>query len=121
MTPFNGPGGSNPYLIVSVDGQAQAFKSYPYVNCWNNAGYRCTSTIEVDPVPYAEPRAYYDDVGQMLGTQSNPFVIVGTLYATSDHMGQWATRTASGIQEWGTFSTAVAVLGITEYKYLKKM
>jgi hypothetical protein len=45
-----------------------------------------------------------------------PFTIIGTLYAMSDHAGQWATRTVNGVQEWGTFSAPLSILGVTEYK-----
>lgn len=116
MTPFNGPSGANPYLIVAVDGQPEPFASVPYVNCWNNAGYRCTSTIQIDPAPYAEPGSYYNGSG-LVGTQANPFVIVGTLYATPDHAGQWATRTVNNAQQWGQFSTPVTMFGTTLYQF----
>jgi hypothetical protein len=118
-TPFNGGGGSsNPYFVISQNGaQVPALFSAVTTQCQNG----CTGTMVLDPVPYAEPGAYYNSSGTMVGTQSNPFSIVGSLYATVDHQGQWATRTVNGIQEWGTFTTPVAVLGVTEYKYLKMM
>ena len=81
----------------------------------------CTASFTADPVPYAEPGAYYDTAGALVGTQSNPYVIAGSLYATIDHQGQWATRTVNGIQEWGTFSTPVSLMGSTLYRYAKQM
>ena len=108
----------------SINGKPQhwAYESFTPYNCWDNPypTYTCTSSLEVDPIPYSEPGAYYNSNGVMLGTQSNPFSIAGTLYATSDHAYQWATRTVSGTQEWGTFSTPVNILGVTEYKYSKQ-
>ncbi|MDP9035661.1 MAG: hypothetical protein M3O50_12720 [Myxococcota bacterium] len=119
-TPFNGPNGANPYLVVSINGHTQAFYSYPYVNCWNNPGFACSSTIQIDPVPYSEPGTYYNSVG-VVGTQANPFTLSNTvLYADPSHAGEWASRVANGVQEWGTFSNALTLFGTTKYKYLKQ-
>ncbi len=120
-TPFNGPTGANAYLIVSIDGQTKAFRNFPYTNCWNNSGFKCTSTIEIDPVPYAEPGDYYSSAG-LVGAQSNPFALSNTvLYADPAHAAQWATRVANGVQEWGVFQTPTVLFGTTKYKYVKKM
>jgi hypothetical protein len=76
----------------------------------------------IDPIPYTQPAAYYDTTGALVGPQANPFALTITnLYADPSHSGQWATRTVSGVQQWGTFSTAVNVLGTTVYLYTKKM
>ena len=78
--------------------------------------------MEIDPIPYTQPGAYYDPTGASVGPQTNPFSLVITnLYADPSHAGQWATRTVSGVQQWGTFSTAVNVLGTTVYLYVKQM
>jgi hypothetical protein len=122
-TPFNGSVSTgNPYLIVTVNGQVTNWATYNWgtVDCTKLANQTCSGTVQIDPVPYAEPGTYYDSTGAMVGTQSNPFTIIGTLYATSDHQSQWATRTVNSVQEWGTFSTAVSILGIIEYKYVKQ-
>jgi hypothetical protein len=123
-TPFNGPSSSgNPYLIVSVQGSAVNWATYNFapVDCWNNPNFACSGTIQIDPVPYAEPGAYYDTSGNLVGTEANPFTIIATLYAIADHESQWATRTINGVQEWGTFTTPVTLFGITLYKYVKVM
>ena len=124
-TPFNGPSANgNPYLVVSVNGSAANWASYSFasVDCWNLPNAQCSGTIQIDPVPYAEPGAYYDTSGSLVGTQASPFQLQSTvLYATPDHASQWATRTVSGVQEWGTFSTATTLFGVTEYKYVKQM
>ena len=122
-SPFNGPSGSNPYLVISMNGQKATwaqFDKYTYVNCWQQPNETCEGQLEIDPIPYAEPGAYYDTTQQLVGTQTNPFSIVGSLYATADHQGQWATRVVNGVQEWGTFSTPVTLFGVTMYKYLKQ-
>ena len=38
------------------------------------------------------------------------------LYSVPEHAAQWATRTVSSKQEWGTFTTPLTVLGSTVYK-----
>ena len=122
-TPFNGPSG-NPYLVVSVNGAAPGnWSSYGFttVSCYPQPGGVCTGTMQIDPVPYAEPGAYYNTVG-LVGTQANPFDLSSTmLYAVPEHSTQWASRTVNSTQEWGQFSTALTVLGSTVYRYVKKM
>jgi len=123
-TPFNGNSSSgNPYLIVSVNGAATNWATYNFtpLYCYNYPNNTCTGSIQIDPVPYAEPGAYYNTVG-LVGTQANPFDLVSTaLYAVPDHSTQWASRTVNSVQEWGQFSTALTVLGSTVYRYVKKM
>lgn len=116
-TPFNGPGGStNPYLVITQNGQpVPAWYYASATNCTNG----CTGTAVVDPIPYAEPGDYYTAAG-LMGTQANPFLIQTTLYADPAHASQWATRVANGVQQWGTFSTAVVLFGTTKYQYVKK-
>jgi hypothetical protein len=123
-TPFNGSGGTNPYLVVAVNGSQISWNtsSWPTMDCSGISDpKKCSGTIDIDPIPYAEPGSYYDSTGNLVGTQSNPYSIVGSLYAVSDHQQQWATRTVNGIQEWGTFTTPVSLLGVTLYKYTKQM
>jgi hypothetical protein len=123
-TPFNGPSSAgNPYLVVSVNGTPTNWAMYNFtpVSCYANANATCTGSIQIDPIPYAEPGAYYNTVG-VVGTQANPFTLSPTtLYGVTDHASQWATRTANSVQEWGIFTTPVSVLGITVYKYVKQM
>ncbi len=119
-SPFNGPGGSsNPYLVISLNGaQVPAHYNTPSPT---DCSHGCTSTIVIDPVPYAEPGTYYDANNKLVGAQSNPFGLVNTtLYADPAHATQWASRTANGTQEWGTFSSATVLFGTTKYKYVKQ-
>jgi hypothetical protein len=122
-TPFNGPSSSgNPYLVVSVNGVATNWATYNFapVSCYNNANFTCTGAIQIDPVPYAEPGPYYNTDG-VVGTQSNPFTIAGTvLFAVTDHTSEWATKTVNGVQEWGTFTQPVTLFGITRYRYIRQ-
>ena len=130
--PFNGPNSAgNPYLVVSVNGTTANWGSYNFVpaSCFEAANYNaatgtfiCTGSIDIDPIPYTQPGAYYDTSNTLVGAQANPFALVITnLYADASHAGQWATRTISGVQQWGTFSTPVSVLGTTIYLYVKQM
>jgi hypothetical protein len=122
-TPFNGSGGiNNPYLVVSVNGTQLTWNTsiWPTQDCKGNV--TCNGTIDIDPIPYAQPGAYYDPSGNTVGPQTNPFALVVTsLYADPSKAGQWATRTVGGVQQWGTFSTAITVLGTTVYLYVKQM
>ena len=121
-SPFNGAGTQNPYLVISVNGSTLSWNSssWPVQNCPSDAS--CNGTLDIDPIPYAQPGAYYDANGNLVGPQANPFALVITnLYADPSHQGQWATRTVAGVQQWGTFSTAVNVLGTTVYQYVKQM
>ncbi|MBV9945891.1 MAG: hypothetical protein JOZ69_03485, partial [Myxococcales bacterium] len=74
-SPFNGPGGSNnPYFVMNNNGSANVpawFVGQGSQSCQNG----CTASFTADPVPYAEPGAYYDTAGALVGTQSNPYVI----------------------------------------------
>jgi hypothetical protein len=120
-SPFNGPGGSkNPYFVLNNNGSSNVpawFQGVGSQSCNNG----CSASFSADPVPYAEPGDYYDTSGNLVGTQANPFSIVGTLYAVVDHESQWATRTVNGVQEWGMFVTPVTLFGVTQYKYVKQM
>jgi hypothetical protein len=125
FTPFMGTDGSNPFLLVSINGTAQnwAFENFTPTNCWDNPSptYTCSSSMVIDPIAYAEPAAYYDTNGNLVGPQVNPFALSGTqLYADPAHQGQWATRVANNVQEWGTFSQPVTLFGTTKYQYVKK-
>jgi hypothetical protein len=125
-TPFNGANGTaNPYLVIAVNGTKinwnTAGASWPSQSC-GSAPANCTGTIDIDPIPYTQPGAYYDTTNTLVGPQANPFSLVVTnLYADPGHAGQWATRTVSGVQQWGTFTTPVSVLGTTIYLYAKQM
>jgi hypothetical protein len=124
-TPFNGPGNvNNPYLVIAVNGSAinwnTSASSWPTMSC--NTNPDCTGTIDIDPIPYTQPDAYYDANGNAVGPQTNPFsLIVTNIYADPGHSGQWATRTVAGVQQWGTFTNAINVLGTTVYGYVKQM
>jgi hypothetical protein len=120
-TPFNGSSG-NPYLVVSVNGSTTNWSSYGFatVSCYNYPNFVCTGSIQIDPVPYAEPGAYYNVVG-LVGTQNNPYDLASTmLYAIPEHAGNWATRTVNSTQEWGMFSTPLSIFGISIYRYAKQ-
>jgi hypothetical protein len=121
-TPFNGGETTNPYLVVSSNGNTLTWHSsaWPTQSCSGTT--KCSGTIDLDPIPYTQPAAYYDPSGNLVGPQANPFALTITnLYADPAHAGQWATRTVSGVQQWGTFSTPVTVLGSTVYEYVKQM
>jgi hypothetical protein len=124
-TPFNGnTSAGNPYLIVSVNGQTTTWATYNFTgeDCYTLPNDTCTGNLMIDPIPYTQPAAYYDTTGALVGPQANPFALTVTnLYADPAHQNQWATRTVSGVQQWGTFSTAVNVLGTTVYLYVKQM
>jgi hypothetical protein len=120
FTPFMGVNGSNPYLLVSINGTPQnwAYENFSPINCWNNPSYKCTSSMEIDPVAYATPDPAYDENNDLLGPQSNPFSLLSTsVYASAAHKGQWATNAAGN---WGTFSKAVTVLGETVYEWVQQ-
>jgi hypothetical protein len=123
-TPFNGASASgNPYLVVSVNGVAKNWSTYDFstISCYPLPNGVCTGSIQIDPVPYAEPGDYYNTVG-IVGTQANPFTLIATsLFAVPEHQSQWATRTVGGVQEWGTFTTATTLFGVTVYRYVKQM
>ena len=123
FTPYMGRTGSNPYLLVSINGTPQnwAFESFNPTNCWNNPSATCRSSMIIDPVPYAEPGSQFDPNSNLLGTQANPFVInANLLLADATHASQWATRTVNGVQQWGTFSIAISRGGVTMYQYSQK-
>jgi hypothetical protein len=124
-TPFNGGAAAgNPYLIVSVNGQTTTWATYSFAgqDCYTLPNDTCTGTLMVDPIPYTQPSAYYDTTGTVVGPQANPFsLLVTSLYADPSHAGQWATRTVGGVQQWGTFSLPVSILGTTIYLYVKQM
>jgi hypothetical protein len=124
-TPFNGPGGSsNPYFVLSqtINGQHQNFSAWFQGVGSQSCNNGCTANFQVDPAPYTEPGAYFDINNNPVGMQSNPFALdPAYLYAVPDHASQWATRTVNGVQQWGTFSKAVTMYGVLEYKYVKAM
>jgi hypothetical protein len=121
-SPFNGANSQNPYLVIAVNGTALNWNSssWPTMDC---AGSQtCTGTLDIDPIPYTQPGAYYDANGNSVGPQANPFSLVITnLYADPSHANQWATRVVNGVQQWGTFSNQISVTGLTVYGYVKQM
>jgi len=121
--PFNGPSG-NPYLVVSANGSAvnwSSAASFSGVSCYNYPNDTCKGSLQLDPAPYSEPGAQYDTSGTLMGTQANPFVIdTNLLLADSSHATQWATRSVSGVQQWGTFANAITRSGVTYYSYVKQ-
>jgi hypothetical protein len=111
-------------LKVQVNGSSVTWNtpsgSWPTYSCLNNAS--CNGSLDIDPIPYTQPADYYDANGNLVGPQANPFSLVVTnLYADPGHAGQWASRTVNGVQQWGTFSSPVTVLGVTVYQYVKQM
>jgi len=127
-SPFAGPNGtSNPYLVIATSnsGTTVTFdwsnpSTWIATSCPNDAS--CKATIDIDPIPYTLPTDQYNAAGSILGPQANPFSLVITnLYADPYHATQWATRTAAGVQQWGTFSNAVVSNGFTFYQYVKQM
>jgi hypothetical protein len=121
-TPFNGAGTANPYLVISVNGATLNWNSssWPTMDCAGQSS--CKGTLDIDPIPYAQPGAYYDANGNIVGPQANPFALLITnLFAEPSHANQWATRTVAGVQQWGTFSAPINVLGVTVYQYVKQM
>jgi hypothetical protein len=125
-TPFNGSGGSaNPYLVIAVNGTKIVWNtdgaSWPSQSCGGQP-VPCTGTIDIDPIPYTQPAAYYDANNNLVGPQANPFsLIITNNYADPSHAGQWATKTVNGVQQWGTFSSAVSIAGLTMYGYVKQL
>jgi hypothetical protein len=120
-SPYNGPGGANnPYLVMSLGNGS--WIPARYLAAGTNCKSGCTATAVLDPVPYAEPGAYYDANSHLVGPQPNPFGIISTsLYADPSHADQWGSRVINGVQQWGTFSQAVTLFGETEYKYVQQM
>ncbi len=121
-SPFNGANSQNPYLVVAVNGQTLNWNSssWPTMSCSSNTS--CNGTLDIDPIPYTQPGDQYDANGNEIGPQANPFqLIITNLYADPAHANQWATRTLNGVQQWGTFSNPVNVLGTTVYQYVKQM
>jgi hypothetical protein len=120
-SPFNGPGGTtNLDLVISLNGsQIGARQQVPITDC--PYANHCVSTAVIDPIPYTQPGDYYDPSGQLVGLQTNPYTLVITqLYADPSHAGQWATRVVNGVQQWGTFSNSVSIVGYTVYGYVKQ-
>jgi hypothetical protein len=121
-TPFNGGQSTNPYLIISSNGNSLPWHSSAWTTQTCSGTTKCSATLDMDPIPYTLPGAYFDATGATVGPQANPFALVVTnLYADPSHQGQWATRTVSGVQQWGTFTTPVSVLGTTVWLYVKQM
>ncbi|MGD0678358.1 MAG: hypothetical protein ABSC94_23355 [Polyangiaceae bacterium] len=123
FTPFMGTDGSNPFLLVSINGTAQnwAFENFTPINCWDNPypTYTCSSSMVIDPVAYAVAGTQYDTNGNVLGPQVNPFTLnPASLYADPTHAGQWAMRVSNGTEQWGTFSQEVTLFGVTKYEFV---
>jgi hypothetical protein len=122
-TPFNGPSG-NGYLVVSINGSPVNWsdpKSFAAVNCYNYPHSTCTGSIQLDPAPYSEPSDQFDVVGNIMGTQANPFSIDSNLLlADPSHATQWATRFVGGVQQWGTFSNPISRGGVTFYAFVRR-
>jgi hypothetical protein len=112
-SPFNGPGGatSNPLLVITLNGTPVPAR-YQGAGAQCNNG--CTSTLVVDPVPYATPGPYFNGAG-LVGPQPNPFGFDPTqTAATVDHAGQWATTTSQyGTTVYGAFVSPIVHRGVT--------
>jgi len=112
-SPFNGPGGvANPYLVMSLNGSTvTARQTVAGLQCQN---LNCTSSLVVDPVPYATAGAYYNTTG-LVGPQPNPFTLdPSSLFGTPDHSAQYALNPYA---QYGTFTTPVTLMGVTRYKF----
>ncbi len=114
-SPFNGPGGalSNPYLVMSLNGAPIGARQQVAPSQCQNLS--CTSSLVVDPVPYATPGQYYNTSGIQVGPQPNPFTLdPSSLYGSPDHASQYAMNPYS---QYGTFTTPVTLFGQTKYKF----
>jgi hypothetical protein len=116
-TPFNGAGsGGNPSFTITLNGSPVAARFQGVgAQCYST----CTSTMVLDPMPYATPGPYYNAVG-LVGPSTNEFGLDYTqVSATVDHAGQWA----SGVDQNnnplnGTFSIPVTHKGtVTNYAF----
>jgi hypothetical protein len=116
-TPFNGAGtGGNPAFTITLNGAPVAARFQGVgAQCYTT----CTSTLVLDPTPYATPGPYYNAMG-LVGPSTNEFGYDYTqTSATVDHGGQYATG-PNGIGGTinGTFSIPVVHKGIvTNYSF----
>jgi hypothetical protein len=116
-SPFNGAGtGGNPALVITLNGQTMPAR-------FNGVGAQCyqtcTSTLVIDPMPYATPGPYYNAMG-LVGASTNEFGLDYTqIAATVDHGGQWATGPdQNGNTLQGTFSAPIVHRGVvTNYGF----
>ena len=121
-TPFNGGQSTNPYLVISSNGNSLPWHSLGVDDAELLGRDEVLGDPRYGPDPGTLPGAYFDVTGTTVGPQANPFALVITnLYADPSHQGQWATRTVSGVQQWGTFTSPVSVLGTTVWMYVKQM
>ncbi len=112
-SPFNGPGGTaNPYFAMTLNGSSVPARFQGVGQQCQGSG--CSSTMTVDPDPYAVVGPFYNTAG-IVGPQPNPFSLdPSVVQATPDHQGQYATSiNSSGATVYGTFSSAVVHKGIT--------
>jgi hypothetical protein len=117
-SPFNGPGaGGNPRFTITLNGQTLAAR---FQGVGAQCQQTCTSTLRIDPTPYATPGAYYNVAG-VVGPSINPFAYDWTqTSATVDHGGQFAAGPdLLGNYIMGTFSLPVYHKGtITNYSFI---
>jgi hypothetical protein len=116
-SPFNGPGGTaNPSFTISLNKQPVAAR---FQGVGQQCQNPCSSVLVMDPVGYATPGPQYDPSGNLLGPQINPFVLSATnTEAVVSHEGQWALRTANGVQTLGQFTQPVTLFGVTLYQFV---
>jgi len=115
-TPFNGPGGgtANPYLVITLDGQAVAARQ-------QQAGSDCqgacqNSVVQLDPLAYTIPGAQYDQNNNLLGPQINPYTLDPTdVYADPSHQGEFSLDPNS---QYGVFAKPVSQYGCFFFKFL---
>jgi hypothetical protein len=116
-SPFNGPGaGGNPRFTITLNGQTLAAR---FQGVGAQCQQTCTSTLQIDPTPYATPGTYYNATG-MVGASLNPFTYDWTQSAASvDHGGEYASGpNAIGQYVQGTFSLPIRHQGvITGYNF----
>ncbi len=117
-SPFNGAGtGGNPYFTITLNGSPVAARFQGVgAQCYTT----CTSTLVVDPDPYATPGPYYNAAG-LVGPSINPFAYdYNQTSSTVDHGGQYATGpNAAGVTVSGSFTTAIRHQGaITGYGFV---
>ena len=89
-SPFNGPGGvNNPHWVISLNGQTLPARVANSAEQCINPG--CTSTLVIDPDAYAVAGPYYNSIGQVGPTLSNPFPYdTSTMTCTPDKYAQYA-------------------------------
>jgi hypothetical protein len=116
-SPFNGAGsGGNPAFTITLNGSPVPARFQGVgAQCYST----CTSTLVIDPQPYATPGPYYNVAG-LVGPSINPFAYDYTqVAATLDHGGQYANGpNGVGTAVSGTFTVPILHKGVvTNYGF----